>query len=282
MKIGIIHSQVRKEEKMIIEELNQRGIDFDSIDDRQATFTLSDSSYWNQYDAILERCVSNSRAISILNILNNWGIPTVNTAQAAGICSDKLATNLAFNKAQILTPEVRIAFTPESALKVIEEIGYPIVLKPTIGSWGRLLSKINDREAAETVLEHKSTLGGVNHSIFYIQEFIDKPGRDIRTFVVGNETICGITRASNHWITNTARGGSADNFPITPEIDQISRAAAQAVGGGVLAIDILEAPDGRYLVNEVNYTMEFRNSIAPTGVNIPEKIVDYILSTANR
>jgi [lysine-biosynthesis-protein LysW]---L-2-aminoadipate ligase len=282
MKIGIIHSQVRKEEKLIIEELNRRGVDFDSIDDRQAVFTLNDPSNWNQYDAILERCVSNSRAISILNILNNWGIPTINTAQAAGICSDKLATNLAFNKAQIPTPEVRIAFTPESALKAIEEIGYPVVLKPTIGSWGRLLSKINDREAAETVLEHKSTLGSVNHSIFYIQEFIDKPGRDIRTFVVGNETICGITRASNHWITNTARGGSADNFPITPEIDQISRAAAQAVGGGVLAIDILEAPDGQYLVNEVNYTMEFRNSIAPTGVNIPEKIVDYILSTANR
>jgi [lysine-biosynthesis-protein LysW]---L-2-aminoadipate ligase len=281
MKIGIIHSQVRKEEKLIIEELNRRGITFDSIDDRQAIFTLNDSSYWEQYDAILERCVSNSRAISILNILNNWGIPTVNTAQAAGICSDKLATNLAFNRFQIPTPEVRIAFTPESALLAIEEIGYPVVLKPTVGSWGRLLSKINDREAAETVVEHKSTLGSVSHSIFYIQEFIDKPGRDIRTFVVGDETICGITRSSNHWITNTARGGSADNFPITPEIDQLSRAAAQAVGGGVLAIDILESHDGRYLVNEVNYTMEFRNSIAPTGVNIPGRIVDYIISVAN-
>lgn len=280
MKIGIIHSQIRKEEKLIMEELTRRGITFDSIDDRQVNFTLSDSSCWKQYDLILERCVSNSRALSVLNILNNWGIPTVNTARSAGICSDKLATNLAFNKAQIPTPEVRIAFTPESALSAIEEIGYPVVLKPTIGSWGRLLSKINDREAAETVLEHKSTLGSVNHSIFYIQEYIDKPGRDIRTFVVGDKTICGITRSSNHWITNTARGGSADNFPISPEIDRLSFAAAQAVGGGVLAIDILEAHDGRYLVNEVNYTMEFRNSIAPTGVNIPGEIVDYIISAA--
>lgn len=280
MKIGIIHSQIRKEEKLIMEELTRRGITFDSIDDRQVNFTLSDSSCWKQYDLILERCVSNSRALSVLNILNNWGIPTVNTARSAGICSDKLATNLAFNKAQIPTPEVRIAFTPESALSAIEEIGYPVVLKPTIGSWGRLLSKINDREAAETVLEHKSTLGSVNHSIFYIQEYIDKPGRDIRTFVVGDKTICGITRSSNHWITNTARGGSADNFPISPEIDRLSFAAAQAVGGGVLAIDILEAHDGRYLVNEVNYTMEFRNSIAPTGVNIPGEIVDYIISVA--
>jgi len=156
------------------------------------------------------------------------------------------------------------------------------VLKPAVGSWGRLISKINDREAAEAVLEHKAVLGSYHHSIFYIQEYIDKPMRDIRAFVVGDETICAIYRHSPHWITNTARGGRASNCPVTPEIDAIARAAAQAVGGGVLAIDILERPSGELTICEVNYTMEFRNSIDTTGVGIPGRVVDYVMRVGRR
>jgi len=157
-------------------------------------------------------------------------------------------------------------------------MGYPVVLKPAVGSWGRLLSRINDRDAAEAILEHKVTLGSFHHGAFYIQEYVRKPGRDIRSFVVGDETICAIYRDSPHWITNTARGGAASNCPVTPEIDALSRAAAKAVGGGVVAVDLLESERGM-LVNEVNYTMEFRNSIDTTGVDIPARIVDYVLAT---
>ena len=144
------------------------------------------------------------------------------------------------------------------------------------------MARVNDRETAESILLHKSELGSYQHSIFYIQEYIEKGGYDIRTFVVGEETICGITRSSEHWITNTARCGRAANFPITPEIDQLSRAAARAVGGGVVAIDIMQNRQGKYVVNEVNYTMEFKNSITPTGVNIPGKIVDYVVRMAEQ
>jgi len=151
-----------------------------------------------------------------------------------------------------------------------------VVLKPAVGSWGRLLAKVNDRDAAEALLEHKVTLGSFHHGAFYVQEYVEKGGRDIRSFVVGDETICAIYRASKHWITNTARGGAASNCPVTPEIDEISRAAARAVGGGVVAIDLFESDRG-ILVNEVNYTMEFRNSIDATGVNIPARIVDYVI-----
>jgi [lysine-biosynthesis-protein LysW]--L-2-aminoadipate ligase len=193
------------------------------------------------------------------------------------LCGDKLNTSLSLATAGDPTPRNMAAFTPESALEAIEEMGYPVVLKPAVGSWGRLLSKINDRDAAEAIIEHKSTLGSYQHSIFYIQEYVDKPGRDIRTFVVGDETICGITRTSAHWITNTARGGQSAACPITPEIDRLSRAAAQAVGGGVVAIDLLETRDGELLVNEVNHTMEFRNSIEPTGVDIPGRIIEYAI-----
>ena len=277
MNVGILFSRIRVEEKMLVQSLQARGISYEMIDVRKRGFALQERDSWRQYDVILERCVSHSRAQAALDILNSWGIPTVNTAQVAQICGDKLKTSMALMAAKVPTPRVHIAFTPESALSAMEEIGYPVVLKPAVGSWGRLLAKVNDRESAEAILEHKATLGSYHHSIFYVQEYINKPDRDLRTFVVGDQTICGITRSSSHWITNTARGGSAGNCPISPAIHNLSLAAAQAVGGGVVAVDLLETADGEILVNEVNYTMEFRNSIEPTGVDIPARIIDYVL-----
>lgn len=246
------------------------------IDDREVVFDLHQND-WRQYDVVVERCVSHARALSALRILNDWGVPTVNHYEVAMICGNKLETSSALIRDGIPSPRCKIAFTPESALTAIEEMGYPVVLKPAVGSWGRLLSKINDREAAEAILEHKEVLGTYQHSIIYIQEYIDKPARDVRSFVVGDETIGAIYRSSDHWITNTARGARAENCPVTPEINQLSLAAAKAVGGGVVAVDLLETRDGRFLVNEVNYTMEFRNSIHTTGVNIPEVVVDYVV-----
>jgi len=229
---------------------------------------------------VLERSLSAARGLYALRILEAAGVPTVNRYATAATCWDKLLTTAALAEAGLPQPSTRIAFTPESALRAIEEQGYPVVMKPIIGSWGRLLARINDRDAAEAILEHKDVLGSYLHSIFYIQEYIAKPGRDIRAFVVGDETICAIYRASSHWITNTARGGQASNCPVTPELDALCRRAAQAVGGGVLAIDVLEDPDRGLLVNEVNHTMEFRNSIATTGVDIPARVAEYVLRVA--
>ena len=279
MKAGILYSRARVEEKLILRALKERGIEYELINDEQLVLDMDCPSL--HYDVVLERCISHSRALAALRILNDWGIKTVNTYQVAAICGSKLETTSALMRQGVPSPRTLVAFTPESALEAIERVGYPVVLKPAVGSWGRLLCKVNDREAAEAVLEHKKVLGSYHHSIFYIQEYIDKPQRDIRAFVVGDETICAIYRYSDHWITNTARGGRAENCLVTPEIGQLSLAAAEAVGGGVVAVDILETDDGRMLVNEVNYTMEFRNSIKPTGVDIPGKIVDYVVKVAN-
>ena len=279
MRIGILCSRIRVEEKLLLTELDRRGLTYTRLNDDELVFDLNNGQY--PYDVVLERSIHHSRALYALKVLNDAGVPTVNTAEVADVCGDKFKTTEALIKHGVPTPRTRMAFTPESALRAIEELGYPAVLKPAIGSWGRLIAKVNDREAAEAVLEHKETLGSYHHSIFYIQEYIPKPqGRDIRAFVVGDECICAIYRTSGHWITNTARGGQATNCPVTPALADICIGAAQADGGGVVAIDVLEDKDGRLLVNEVNYTMEFRNSIDTTGVNIPAHIVDYTIATA--
>jgi [lysine-biosynthesis-protein LysW]--L-2-aminoadipate ligase len=279
-RIAVLLSRVRVEEKLLLQAFEAKGIDVDVIDVRQIALELHDVAEWQQYNTVVDRCVSQSQALAVLQVLNDWGIQTVNTAAVVQTCGDKLATSSALVREGVPTPRVKIALTPESALEAIESFGYPAILKPATGSWGRLLSKVNDREAAETILEHKQVLGGPQHHIFYIQEYISKPERDIRAFVVGGETIGAIYRHSEHWITNTARGGRASNCPVTPEIDSLSQAAAQAVGGGVVAVDLLEAPGGQLLVNEVNHTMEFRNSIDTTGVDIPGRVVDYVMRVA--
>ena len=279
VKMGVLCSRVRVEEKMLFAALQERGVDYDRMDPREVVFELGGNGL-DRYDAVLVRCLSHSQAYYLTRWLEGVGMSAISPHRVVATCGDKLLTSAALQKAGVPIPRTKVAFTPEAALEAIEETGYPVVLKPLLGSWGRLLAKVSDRYAAEAILEHKKTLGGYQHSIFYIQEYVEKPGRDIRSFVAGDETVAAIYRNSPHWITNTAREGTASNCPITPEIDRISRAAAQAVGGGVVAIDILESPDGRLLVSEVNHTPEFRNSIAPTGVDIPGKIIDYVLEVA--
>jgi len=277
-RVGFLHSVLRRDERLLLEELERRpGVDVIRIDDRERFFDLGRDVY--DFDVVLERTISQSRALHALKIFNDCGVRTVNPYEVVNTCGSKFLTTSALVKARVPTPRCLMAFTPETALKAIESLGYPVVLKPTVGSWGRLISKVNDREAAEAILEHKEVLGDYNHSIFYIQEYVEKHGRDIRSFVVDDECIAAIYRTSEHWITNTARGGKATNCPVTGELAKLSVRAAEAVGGGVVAIDVFETPQG-LTVNEINATMEFKNSIDTTGVNIPGKIVDHLLEVA--
>ncbi len=279
-RIGVMYSRLRVEEKWIFAALERRGIDYERLDDRNLFFDLEDPGPWRRFDAILARNISYTRGLYALRVLNAWGIPTVNTARVAEVCGDKLATSAVLAAAGIPQPHTRMAFTPEAALQAMEEMGYPVVLKPVVGSWGRLLAKINDRDAAEAVLEHRATLGSVQHQVFYIQEYIDKPGRDIRVLVIGEEPIAAIYRHSEHWITNTARGGRGEVCPLTDELVDLVQRVVRAIGPGVLAIDILEHPQRGYLVNEVNHTMEFHTAQPVTGVDIAGAIVDYVLKVA--
>lgn len=285
MLMGVIFGRLRVEEKMLLAALDARAVKYELLDDRQLAFHIADCqdrnrAGWDRFDVVLERCLSHSRALTSLRILESWGVKTVNRSHVVDVCGDKILTTAALTQAGVPSPRTAVAFTPQSTLEAIEEIGYPVVLKPAVGSWGRLLSKVNDREAAEAVIEHKEVLGTYQHKIYYVQEYIEKPMRDIRAFVVGDETICAIYRDSPHWITNTARGGVSSNCPVTPDLNRVCVDAAKAVGGGVVAVDVLEDPERGLLVNEVNHTMEFRNSVKPTGVDIPGCIVDFALETA--
>lgn len=283
MRIGMIVSSVRREEKSLLNAFNKMNAFPDLIDEGSLILDpQKPDSALMQYDLIMQRSLSSSRSISTLHILEAWGLRTLNCSHTVETCADKLRTTLALARSQVPQVAARVSFSPKACLKSMEELGFPAVLKPLTGSWGRLLAKINGRDAAEAVLEDRFTLGSYVHKICYVQPFIEKPGgRDVRTTVVGDQVISAIYRSSPHWITNTARGGAASNCPLTRELEEISLRAAQAVGGGILAVDLFETEEG-YLVNEVNHNVEFRNSIEPTGVDIPARIAEYALEMATR
>jgi len=276
IRIGFLYTRLRLEEKYLLEELgNHSDVEIVHINDGDRFFDINQLP--EPVDVLFERSISYSRGLYISRIFEAHGIPVVNSSLVAARCGDKYITSQILATNGIPTPRVLMAFDEESALQAIEAMGYPCVLKPVVGSWGRLLAKIENHEMAEALIEHKATLG-VNHQVFYIQEYIHKPGRDIRAFVVGEEAICAIYRSSENWITNTARGGIATNCPVTEEIAELCHRAARAVGGGLLALDLFETENG-LTINEINHTMEFRNSIATTGVNIPQKMVEYVLAS---
>jgi [lysine-biosynthesis-protein LysW]--L-2-aminoadipate ligase len=277
MRIGLLCSRIRVEEKLLRDALAYRGLDVEIVDDRELTLTLAQPV--RRWDAVLERSISQTRGLAMTRVLEAWGVPTINRHAVAATCASKLDTSAALVAAGVPTPATALAFTPEAALRAAEDLGYPVVLKPVTGSWGRLLAKINDRDAAEALFEHKALLGGPEHSVFYLQRHVDKPGRDIRAFVVGDEVICAIYRESEHWVTNTARGATTRDCPVDRTLRRLSLDAAAAVGGGVLAIDLLEDHDS-LVVSEVNATMEFKNSIDVTGVDIPGHVADHVRAVA--
>lgn len=280
MRLAILHTRLRVEERLLADALTARGVTPDLIDLRQVMFDIERPEHWPDYDVVLDRSVSLTASLTTNRVLEHFSVRCINPADAIEICSDKLRTSMALVGAGIPTPRVTVATDPDAAMTAIEAIGYPAVLKPTVGSWGRLLARVNDRDAAEAIVEHRATLGSVNHHVYYVQEHIDKPGRDIRVFVVGGEPIAAIVRTSAHWVTNTARGAKAAGLSIDSELADICRRAARCVNADVVAIDILECPRRGYLVSELNHSMEFRNSIDTSGVDIPGLVADHAIRIA--
>lgn len=233
-------------------------------------------------DIVLDRCMSHSRSVYSARFLEHHGFPVVNASRVIATCGDKALTSVALAAAGVPTPRTFVAFTPEAALRAIEGFGYPAVLKPVVGSWGRLVAKVSDREQAEQILEHKATLGHYVHRIFYVQEYVDKPGYDIRSHVVGDRVTSAIRRVSPSWVTNAARGAVCERQAVTREIEELSLRAAEAVGGGVLGIDLMPDRQGGLLVHEVNHTMEFKASVAATGFDLPGAILEYVEGVARR
>jgi [lysine-biosynthesis-protein LysW]---L-2-aminoadipate ligase len=280
-KLAVLTTRVRLEEDLIFQALERQGIPYLHVDERQLIIDFTRPPEL-PFKVALNRLMSHTRSVYAAYALEAVGVTVLNSGQVIETCGDKIRTTLALALAGVPVPRTVVALSPRSAMEAVEEVGYPAVLKPAIGSWGRLLAKVGDRDSAEAFIEHKEALGSPIHSVFYVQEFINKRDRDIRTIVIGDQVIAAIYRRSEHWITNTARGATAEHCPLTPDLIKMSLDAAAAVGGGLLAVDLIERPDGELVVTEINHTMEFHGLIKGTGINLADHIAEYAGEVLNR
>ena len=284
LRLGVLVSHLRAEEKLILAAARARGIEVTPLFDRELVLDMAApdaASSGLAVDVVLDRCVAHSRAGYTLRTLERWGIPTLNTAEAVHLCDDKAENTLALEAAGVPTIRTLLAYSVEAALRACEAVGYPAVLKPVTGSWGRLLAKVNGPEQARAVLLQKQELGSFHHAVFYVQEYVPKPDRDIRAYVVGERVLAASYRTAEHWVTNAARGAVSVPCPITPEIEELALRACAAVGACLAGVDLIETADGLKII-EVNTGGEFRGLLSTTEVDIAAEIVAEAVRTAGQ
>ncbi len=274
-KIGLLHSITKIEEKLIIQALRKRRVGFVSLDPRLMVLDGEAGSIKN-LSVVLNREVSQMRAELVLDYLKNHSIRTINDAEATRICNNKALCTWELQKNNVPVPKTVVVFSKEEAIKEAKKIRYPVVAKPIIGSWGRLLAKINNQETLEAILEHKESLNSPYHSFFYHQKYIEKPGRDIRVLMIGREHIAAMYRKSNHWITNTAKGAVPKQLKLNDELIGLTKKVVATLGVEIAGVDIMETNSG-YKVLEVNSSVEFHGLQTVSPINIADKIADYVI-----
>lgn len=272
MKIGIAYDLLRWEEKALIEAIRKLGHD-------PILIYVPTSKLWvtkkniDDVDFVLERCVSFYKALASSMVFQEQGIPVVNSYEVIRNCGDKLLTTLKLAKYGLPVPRTAIAFDRSIALELAKELGYPVVVKPIHGSWGRMMARAVDEASLLDIIDFRENMPSPQFQIHYIQEFVNKPGRDIRAYYVWGEVPVAIYRVSQYWKTNTALGARAEPAELNEEVKELVRRAGDIMGGGVLGVDLMEDENGKVLISELNAVVEFKNTVRVTGYNLPEKII---------
>ncbi len=280
--LTILYDNIRWEEKSLYEAAKKKGVEISNIDCRNLSIDLNnkDSQYSNKI--VIQRSVSYFKSLHSTAALEGVGAHIINSLRTAILCGNKLFAHMELQKAGIKTPNAFTAFSPESAMSTLDRMGYPAVIKPTIGSWGRLIALIRDTEAAKAIIEDREHMFPLYH-VYFFEEFVKRPPRDIRAIVVGNTVIAAIYRYSSQgeWKTNMALGGYAESCPVTKELEDVCIKATNAVGGNIVGVDLMESEENGLIVHEVNNTTEFKNTVRVTGVDVPGLMIDYALKMSN-
>jgi [lysine-biosynthesis-protein LysW]--L-2-aminoadipate ligase len=274
----ILYDVIRWEEKALYEAAIKKGVNVENVDCKNLAIDLNEKNSKYSGQVVLQRSISYFKNVHSTAALQGLGARVINPLHAAIICGNKMYAHMELEKAGIRTPKAVAAFSEESAMAVLNKIGYPAVIKPTVGSWGRLIALLRDKEEARAVIEDREHMFPL-YQVYYFEEFVKRPPRDIRAIVVGDRVVAAIYRYSGQgeWKTNMALGGHAETCPVTNELEDICLKATSAMSGQIVGVDLMESKSQGLLVHEVNNTTEFKNTVRVTGIDIPGLMIDYAL-----
>ncbi len=279
-KVCIVFDRLRTEEKMLQKEASNLGHDAVMLD-AKITQVNTDSKRedFEFGDIVLQRCVSYIRGLHFTASLEFMDMPVLNKFDVARVCGNKMFMSLLLKKNNIPTPKTYFSFSSESAAENFEKVGYPLVIKPVIGSWGRGVMPIKDKDTMEAVFEIRNITDSPHDRIYYLQELIKRPPRDIRVITIGDEPIAAMYRkSSGGFKTNIALGADPELCEITKEMGDMAAKASKAMGGGILGIDMMEDNERGLVVHEVNNTVEFKGLAKVAQRNIPKEMVEFALN----
>lgn len=285
VEVSILCDKVRFEEKALYEKTQSIGIKSKIVDAKTLSIgTCSKAKDLQLGDVILQRSVSYYRGLYLTACLEFLGFKVINRFEVGQVCGNKLTTSIRLAENKIPTPKTQFAFSAESGLETIKNTGFPVVLKPVVGSWGRGIYPLRDLETASMIIEMREEDDSPLSRIYYIQEMVDRPSRDIRCIVIGDQVLTAIYRYSSQseWRTNVALGGKVELAPITKEMEDLALRAAKAVGGGILGVDMMEDKNRGLVVHEVNNTVEFRGAASVSKADIPNQMIDYAVNIARK
>ena len=279
-KVCIVFDRLRSEEKMLQKEAVNLGHDAVMLDAKITQInTDSKKEDLNLGDVVLERCVSYFRGLHFTAALDFMDIPVLNKFDVASTCGNKMFMTLLLKKHNVPTPKTYFSFSSESASENLEKVGYPLVIKPVIGSWGRGVMPIKDRDTMDAVFEIRDITDSPHDRIYYLQELVKRPPRDIRVITVGDRPIAAMYRkSSDGFKTNIALGADPEICEITNEMEDMAAAASKAMGGGILGVDMMEDDKRGLVVHEVNNTVEFKGLARVAQQNIPKEMVEFALN----
>lgn len=277
--LTILFDNIRWEEKALYEAAKKRGIEIENVDCKNLALDLNEKDSPFRDGVVLQRCVSYFKNVHSTAALEGLGAAVINPLHAAVMCGNKLYSHMLLEKAGVKTPKALAAFSEEAAIAALDKFGYPAVIKPTVGSWGRLIALLKDRETARAVIEDREHMFPI-YQIYYFEELVKRPPRDIRAIVIGDSVVAAIYRYSGYgeWKTNMALGGRAEICPVTNELEDLCIKAASAMGGKITGVDLMEDESDGLLVHEVNNTTEFKNTVRMTGVDVPGLMVEYAMT----
>jgi RimK family alpha-L-glutamate ligase len=193
-----------------------------------------------------------------LDRLAALGVTVLNRRSALVSAHDKLATAEALFAARVPHPRT-VHVAPWAELPELEP---PIVLKPRFGSWGQDVVRCDDYDSIERALADLQTRAWYDATGAVAQKLVAPRGYDLRIVVARGRAIGAVRRvaAPGEWRTNVALGARRETVVPPPDACAIAIAAADAIEGDLVGVDLLPADLGTWVVLEVNGAVDFTSA----------------------
>lgn len=197
------------------------------------------------------------------------GVRVLNSRSALVHAHDKLLTAQCLVAAGI--PHPKTVHLPRAGAPL--GLRPPLVVKPRFGSWGIDVFRCDSDDEVEAVIRAVRDRPWFRRHGALLQELVPPTGRDIRLLVADGRVVGGIQRVAppGEWRTNVSLGAARRSVTPSPELSRLAIAAAAAIGGDFVGVDLLPLADG-YAVIELNGAVEFDRSYDLEGQDVYEQL----------